>query len=244
VSLGDFWTAALIAFLSSTISSFLVLVAARAGTDRPWLSGRSRCDGCDRPLGVMALLPVLGWMIERGRCSACGARIAILYPALELAAALGGVSAWWRFSGTDLAFALLLLWMLLLISAFDLISGAIPRALSIAAGAIGLLRVPLLGADPIDAVAGLGIAALLFQAIRIAYRRIRRREGMGLGDVILAGAGGAWIGMAAIGEMVLVASASALAWLWLTGRGGNALRRIPFAPFLALGIWICYLQAI
>jgi prepilin signal peptidase PulO-like enzyme (type II secretory pathway) len=41
-----------------------------------------------------------------------------------------------------------------------------------------------------------------------------------------------------------VASASALAWLWLTGRGGNALRRIPFAPFLALGIWICYLQAI
>lgn len=90
--------------------------------------------------------------------------------------------------------------------------------------------------------AGFGYAALAL--IAMYYRRVRKREGLGLGDAKLLAAAGAWLGWAALPLVLLVASLSALLWFGLIAlRSGriDASQPLPFGPFLALGFWIAWL---
>jgi leader peptidase (prepilin peptidase)/N-methyltransferase len=93
------------------------------------------------------------------------------------------------------------------------------------------------------AVAAL-IGALLFYAIAAAYRRVRQQDGLGLGDVKLAAAAGAWIGWQQLPYVVLIACAVGLVWAGVATirRGAAALQdRIPFGVALCAGLWIVWL---
>jgi leader peptidase (prepilin peptidase) / N-methyltransferase len=97
-----------------------------------------------------------------------------------------------------------------------------------------------------DAIAGAAIGASAFWALRITYHRLRRRSGLGLGDVKFAGAAGIWVGASGLPWMLLVASVSGLLWAIAAGfvRGGvDGQTRVSFGPHLALGALAAWMAA-
>jgi len=138
------------------------------------------------------------------------------------------------------------------IAAIDARHFIIPDKLVLAGLALGLADASI--ADPEHAVTGLASAAargfalaLVFFAFRAAYRRIRGREGLGLGDVKLAAVAGTWLGWTAAGLAVDIAALAALAAVIIDARRGQHITsatRIPFGLFLAPAIWIAWLAGI
>jgi leader peptidase (prepilin peptidase)/N-methyltransferase len=126
----------------------------------------------------------------------------------------------------------------------------IPDELTIAALALGLVHAALLDTDAIMqslATAALGgaVLALAFWGLRIAYARLRGREGIGLGDVKLAGVAGVWLDWATMPVAVEIAALAALAVYAVRrfrgGRSGRRTIRLPFGLFFAPAIWIGWL---
>lgn len=199
------WAAA----LGAAVGSFLNVVVARLPRGESLVRPRSRCPRCLAPIAWHDNVPLLSWVLLRGRCRACRARIPFRYPLVE---ALGAAAALLAFErqglslpgAAELAFAALLL----ALAFIDLDTWLLPHALTwpllacgVAAAAAGLgpapLRASLWGA-------GLGFAA--FAAVAWAGERVFRREALGFGDVWLLSGIGAWLGAAALLPVVLLAS--------------------------------------
>ena len=138
--------------------------------------------------------------------------------------------------------------LMLAIAVVDARRFIIPNELTLAALALALVQAAILDPDPATAILQAvlrGVAlALVFLAIRETYVRLRGRDGLGLGDVKLAGVAGVWLGWTAIPIAVEVAALSALALYlvrYLSGRPVRATQRIPFGLFLAPAIWIAWM---
>jgi leader peptidase (prepilin peptidase) / N-methyltransferase len=140
--------------------------------------------------------------------------------------------------------------LMLAIAAIDGRRFIIPNQLSLATLGLGLLHATLL--EPHDVLAALGgamlrgaVLALMFLALRELYLRLRGREGLGFGDVKLAGAGGVWLGWSMMPVAVEIAALGALAYYGLRHAAGlqaiRASSRIPFGLFLAPAIWLAWL---
>ena len=190
---------------------------------------------------------MLSYLVLRGRCRSCGAPIGRFHIEVELAAL--GVAVWAAClsDGTLLWASCVLGWMLLAASWIDAVSQRLPDVLTLPLIVLGLTEAWAL--EP-DALLDRGLGAVLgyavFRALAVAYRRVRGREGLGQGDAKLLAAGGAWVGAAALGHVILAAAIAGLGWavlLRLRGRQMDAATRIPFGPFLALGIWLAWLYA-
>jgi leader peptidase (prepilin peptidase)/N-methyltransferase len=149
------------------------------------------------------------------------------------------------------AISCLLGWAMLAIAVIDWRSYTIPDVLSLPAIPLGLLASGAL-VDPardhlvsLDHVIGAGLGAASFWLVREGYWRLRRREGLGLGDVKLAAAGGAWTGWEQLADVVLLAAAAALAFAAVLAIAGRmtltSSDRIPFGTFLAPAIWAAWL---
>jgi leader peptidase (prepilin peptidase) / N-methyltransferase len=243
VSLG---TAGWALFLAAPfIGSFLGLVIRRLPEGRALVWARSSCESCGTVLRPGELVPLVSWMISRGRCRHCGAAFGWFYPAIELAAlavalialTLGDAEAAWLDA--------LLGWWLLALAWIDLRRWILPDALTLPLILVGLLAALLFDPEVLAARA-LG-AALGYIALRLigwAYARLRGREGLGQGDAKLLAAGGAWLGAMALPQVILLAAVGALiaaAGLRLCGTPLRAQSALPFGPFLALAIWALWL---
>lgn len=144
-----------------------------------------------------------------------------------------------------LALTCMLGWALLVLSLVDALVFRLPDALTLPLIAVGLAATAVL---PNQDLAGHAIAALvalaLFYAVAAAYRRARGRDGLGLGDVKLAGAAGAWLGWRALPFVVLLACGIGLVWVGIAtirrGRAGLG-ERIPFGVALSFAIWVIWL---
>jgi leader peptidase (prepilin peptidase)/N-methyltransferase len=147
----------------------------------------------------------------------------------------------------------LLGWTMLAIAVVDARRFIIPDVLSLPAIPAGLLASGRL-MDPsaadlvrVDHVIGMLAGGLGLWLVRAAYFRVRRREGLGLGDVKLAAAGGAWIGWQSLSDAILLAAALALslviALAVVRGKELSAAARIPFGCFLAPSIWLVWTLA-
>jgi leader peptidase (prepilin peptidase) / N-methyltransferase len=227
------------------VGSFLGVVVERLPVGRPIALGRSSCDCCGEALGGRDLVPVVSWLARRGRCR-CGAiRLDPFYPGIELAALAVALSAVMVLSGWLLWASLALGWTLLALAAIDLRHFVLPDVLSLPLVPAGLAVAWLidparLGDHAIGAVAGFAGFAL----IAWLYRRLREREGLGLGDAKLLGAGGAWLGWQALPSVVALGAALALALALARAVAGAKLSpttRIAFGPYLALAIWVVWL---
>jgi leader peptidase (prepilin peptidase)/N-methyltransferase len=222
------------------IGSFLATIVSRWPRGASVVTGRSRCDGCGRALGIVDLVPLLGWLVARGKCRACGARIDPVHPLIELGCALiGGFCAWafpplptLLFAGGG--------WLLLTLAVLDARHLWLPDALTLPLAGLGLTLGDWVLPAPfpdrlIGAVAGAGLLALL----ALAYRHLRGRDGLGLGDAKLLGAIGAWLGWQALPFVLLIGSAAALLWLLiqrLRGKALDAQTRVPLGTFLCLAV--------
>jgi leader peptidase (prepilin peptidase)/N-methyltransferase len=227
--------------VSPVAGSFLAAAASRLPDDvRGLLFGRSRCDQCRHPLAMRDLVPVLSWAGLGGRCRYCGGMIDPAHPVIELAAIGIAILAVAVGDSTTSPGTCLLGWWLLLLGAIDRRTGLLPDMLTlplVLAGLLAGLFEP--GGPPLpDRAIGAAVGWLLFAGLAFAYRRLRGRDGLGLGDAKLLAAGGAWLGWQALPWVVLIGAGAALAATLAASRGEVSRHAaIAFGPWLALGIW-------
>lgn len=228
------------ALLGLIAGSFLATLVVRWPKGESLL-GRSRCDACQKQLGVLELVPLLSALASRGRCRSCGAAIDRRHTLLELAAALIGVLAMLASPGLMGLSGALLGWGLLALLALDAEHHWLPDRITMPLLGLGLL----LGAGNFaDRLLGAAIGGGTLLLLALAYRALRGREGVGLGDVKLMAALGAWLGPLLLGPLLLAAALLGLgmaAALKISGRGLPAGGRIPFGACLAAAafpIWL------
>ncbi len=227
------------------VGSFLGVVAVRLPTGAPILRGRSACPHCGQVLGPRDLVPLLGWLVNRGRCRHCGQALSWAYLAIELAAlgvalwSLAVLPGWLAWAGCALG------WTLLTLAVIDARHLLLPDALTLPLVPAGLLVAwavePAKLADhAIGALVGFAVVAV----IGLVYRRLRGREGIGLGDAKLFAAAGAWVSWAALPGLLLLAAGAGLAGhlaaARLTGKGLKD-RELPFGPYVAGAFWLVWL---
>jgi leader peptidase (prepilin peptidase)/N-methyltransferase len=200
---------------------------------------RSACPHCGHVLSAWENLPVLSYLLLRGRCSACNAHVSLRYPLLEIASAAFAAGALALFGPTLTALAAFgLCAALLAMSAIDIDTHLLPDSMTL----------PLLWAGIIvnfngmfvslhDAVLGAIFGYLVLWVLYWLFRLVRGVEGMGYGDFKLLAALGAWLGWAALPQIVLIAAVTgAVVGLAATWRGRMRFEEpLPFGPFLAAG---------
>jgi len=224
-------------FPALAIGSFLNVIAARVPLKRSVAAGRSACMSCSAPIAWYDNVPIVSWIVLRGRCRSCGAPISWLYPAVELGTALLVAACFWRFGVSwDAFIGAFFICVLVVLSAIDFERRIIPDRILLPSAAVVLVAKTLVHPSPEWFLAGLGASFFLLVAA-LAYP-----AGMGMGDVklclLLGFADGRTI---AVGLMVGMVSALVPS-LALFARHGSKARKmaIPFGPFLALGGIVAY----
>jgi len=196
-------------------------------------------------LAVLAALPAAPAARRLTRQLADGAEP----PAAPIMLAATSVAFGWAAlvvpAGWILAASLGLGFALLTLAAIDVIALRLPDALTLPTAVAGLAVSAILPGSPVlDHLLGAAIGYGALAGLAFAYRRVRRREGIGLGDAKLLGAAGAWLGWRPLPSVVLIACAIAFAWIAVLGLFGRwrAGRRIAFGAPLAMGFWIVWLH--
>src|SRR6187397_1405764 len=163
------------------IGSFLNVVAARLPFGRSLSHPRSACPSCGTPIAPRDNIPVVSYLLLRGRCRSCGAAISWRYPAVELGTALLIAACFLDFGLTwEAAVAAFFCAVLVVLSAIDIETYLIPNKIVLPAAGIVLVAQTVIDPSPEWLIAGLG-AALFFFLAALAYP-----AGMGMGDVKLA----------------------------------------------------------
>jgi leader peptidase (prepilin peptidase)/N-methyltransferase len=243
----------LLLLASPFIGSFLATAVYRLPRRRSVAGMRSACPACGHVLGPVDLLPMVGYLVRRGRCAYCGAPVAALYPLIELgalAAALWAVAALPGWAAWAVA---VMGWFLIALAAIDAKHFFLPDALTLPLLALGQIAASLgvlapglaWPVAPLDAFLGAMAGFASLALIAWAYRRLRGRAGLGLGDAKLLAASGAWAGWQGLPSVVLIASlaalAAALALAAYRRRRPAPGDRLAFGPYLALGTWLVVL---
>jgi leader peptidase (prepilin peptidase)/N-methyltransferase len=214
------------------LGSFLNVVAARVPERRSIVRPHSACGTCGTEIAWYDNVPVLSYLLLRGRCRACSARIGLVYPAVELATAglLAGCVVAFGLSLRAAAAAVFCA-ALVVVTATDLTHRLIPNRVVLPAAALVLALMTVAEPSPEWAAAGAGAAGFLLAAA-LAYP-----AGMGMGDVKLALLMGVALGRTVPVALLLGMIAALVPSIVLFARHGIRARKmaIPFAPFLALG---------
>lgn len=214
------------------LGSFLNVVAARVPLRRSVVSPPSACMACGNRIAWYDNVPVLSWLLLRGRCRHCSARIPWVYPGVELATAVLVAGCVLAFGlSLDALVAAFFCAVLVVVSATDLTHRIIPNRVVLPAAAVVLAAQTALHPSPEWALAALGASGFLFAAA-VAYP-----AGMGMGDVKLALLMGAMLGRSVPVALMLGMLLALVPSAVLLARHGAAARKmgIPFGPFLALG---------
>jgi leader peptidase (prepilin peptidase)/N-methyltransferase len=214
------------------LGSFLNVVAARVPLRRSIVRPPSACMGCGTEIAWHDNIPVLSYLLLRGRCRACSSSIPLRYPLVELVTAVLVAGCVWKFGLTaDAAVAAFFCAALVAVSATDLEHRIVPNRIVVPAAAVVLLAQTALHPSVEWALAGFGASGFLFAAA-LAYPK-----GMGMGDVKLTLLLGAMLGRTVPVALMIGMIAALVPSLVLVARHGARARKmgIPFAPFLALG---------
>ncbi len=230
------------------VGSLLGVLVERLPAGEPVVFARSRCRACGATLKVRDLVPLVSFALTRGRCRMCGSPIGWFAPSIEAASvvvalwAAAVVPADWLWPTVGLG------WTLLALAVTDARTLILPDALTLPLIPAGLLMVAFaLPERLIDHLIGAGAGFVVPAAVRLLYRRLRDREGLGLGDVKLLAAAGAWVGWQGLPWLLLIAAVAALAAVLLVAivrRRLDAGAPIPFGPFLCLAFWLVWLYGV
>ncbi len=215
--------------------SFIGVVAHRVPRGESFVGGRSVCDSCGVQIAAYDNVPVVSWLLLRGHCRSCGARIPVRYLLIELAlgAAFAVTAVVFRDDPSALALGLVFVAMLAAITLTDFERRIIPNKILLAGAVAGIAIAA--ATDP-SSLSERGIAAAaaggLLLLIALAYPR-----GMGMGDVKLAAVMGLFLGSAvAVALAVAVVTGSVVGIALMARQGAGARKQaVPFGPFLALG---------
>jgi leader peptidase (prepilin peptidase)/N-methyltransferase len=220
-----------------------------AGEPYDLVRPRSACPKCKAPITALQNIPVISWLVLKGRCAGCGTRITARYPAVELLTALMSAVVAWRFGfGWAAAAALVLTWFLVALAFIDIDTQLLPDNMTLPLLWMGLLFALLVSPDPgarlpVDlrsAVIGAIAGYLSLWSVFHLFKLLTGKEGMGYGDFKLLAALGAWlgwqmllpivIGAAGVGAVVGIAA--------IVFRRRDAAIPMAFGPYLAAAGWL------
>ncbi len=198
-----------VAVVGATLGSFLNVVIARLPAGESVVAPRSRCPRCGHAIAWYDNIPIASWFALRGRCRSCRGPIALRYPLVEATIAAAAVAAFLRHGLTAAAFAeLVVVALLVALALIDLDTWQLPHGLTWPLIAVGLL-VSVSGRGPASGTSsalGAAVGFAAFGGIWLLGEKVLHRELMGLGDAFLLAGIGAWLGLAALLPVVLLAS--------------------------------------
>jgi leader peptidase (prepilin peptidase)/N-methyltransferase len=209
---------------------------------------RSACPGCGAQITALQNIPIVSWLVLRGKCAQCAAAISPRYPLVEFATALLSAIVAWHFGYTPhMAAALVMTWMLIAMSMIDVDHQLLPDDMTLPLMWLGLFLSLFNGAalpiKPTDAIIGAIAGYLSLWLVFHAFKALTGKEGMGYGDFKLLAALGAWLGWQQLPLIILlsacVGAVVGIALVLIRGRDRNL--PIPFGPYLAAAGWITML---
>ena len=202
----------------------------------------SRCPHCEHPIRARDNIPLLGYLLLKGRCRHCGERIGLRYPIVEaLSGVMAGVVAWQFGFGAQALAGLALTWALLALTFIDLDEFLLPDGITLPFLWLGIL-LALFGVfvDLQSSVIGAIAGYLVLWSIYQLFRLLTGKEGMGYGDFKLLGLLGAWLGWQSLPAVILLSSlvGAVVGIALIVVRGQDRNVPIPFGPYLAAAGWI------
>jgi leader peptidase (prepilin peptidase) / N-methyltransferase len=214
------------------LGSFLNVVAARVPLRRSIVHPPSACMDCGHEIAWYDNVPVLSWLLLRGRCRNCSARIPARYPAVEAVSGLLVAACAWRFGlHPEALVASFFCLALVTVSATDLEYRLIPNRIVLPAAGVVLVAQTAVHPSPEWAIAAAAACAFLLAAA-LAYP-----AGMGMGDVKLALLLGAMLGRTVPVALFVGMAVALVPGVYFLARYGSRGRKmgVPLAPFLAVG---------
>lgn len=203
---------------------------------------RSRCPQCGHLIGSTENIPLLSWLLQKGRCKHCSGKISKRYPCIELLSGFLSLAVACVFPfGWPLFFALLFTWVLITLTFIDFDTMLLPDQITLPLLWFGLLiniNGTFIGLT--DAVLGASFGYLSLWSVYWVFKLITGKEGMGYGDFKLLAALGAWFGWQALPLIILISSfAGAIIGIAvILNSKDKQSRAIPFGPYLAIAGWV------
>lgn len=230
--------------LGLAVGSFLNVCIYRLPLGQSLLSPSSRCTRCGRSLSWFDNIPVVSWMVLRGRCRQCGEPISAQYPVVELITAVlaMGIVALTP-PGALLASRLVLAAVLIVLFVIDLEHQILPNVITLPGIVVGLAFSFFAAPGPLSSFIGTLLGGGVLYAIATAYYLVRKEEGMGMGDVKMLSMIGAFLGWRAVLLTLVLASFSGavIGVALMTARRETLRYALPFGTFLAIGASIAML---
>lgn len=197
----------------------------------------SRCPSCKTPIAAWQNIPVISYLLLRGKCSNCQTTISIRYPTIELTTSLLTLLTVLHFGATTTGlYAVILLWGLITLTVIDIDHQLLPDDITLPLLWLGLFanlsgHFTDIDSAIIGAICGYGSLWLLFHI----FRMLTGKDGMGYGDFKLFAVFGAWLGWQVLPQIIMIASVIGallgISWMLVKGRDRNL--PIPFGPYLA-----------
>lgn len=228
--------------------SFINTCAYRAPLGLSVISPGSMCPQCEKALGARHLIPVLSFLLQRGRCAHCGGTIGWSYPLVEIAAGLLAV-VFFLGEGFSVGFfrSYGLVCVFLAVALVDARHRIVPDTFVIAGLALSFFLTPTSGVVSFwESVHGFLAGGVGFFLVREGYRRIRGQEGMGAGDVKLSAMIGAALGIAGWLEAVMIGSLIGVALALALIRSGRATSstHFPYGTYLSLAAILVQIRSL
>jgi leader peptidase (prepilin peptidase)/N-methyltransferase len=225
--------------LGAVVGSFLNVCIYRLPKDESIVFPPSRCPGCGKNIRWFDNIPIISWLVLRGRCRSCSASISLQYPLVELTNGLLSLALFMRF-GPSLAYIILFIFCsaMVVITFIDLEHQIIPDVISlpgIIAGFIFSFFIPQLGW--LNSLLGILAGGGSLWLVAWLYELLTKKEGMGGGDIKLLAMMGAFFGWKAIPFIIFVSSltGTVIGVSVMLAQKKDSKLAIPFGPFLALG---------
>ena len=221
--------------LGLCLGSFANVLIHRLPRERGIVCGRSACPTCARTIAWYDNVPLLSWLVLRGRCRHCRTPISCQYPIVELSGGLLAIGCvYLARPGLDAAAAFVFLFLLAVIAIIDWRHMIIPHTLTLAGMVAGLGLAALTGPGLEQSLLGLLVGGGVVLVLSEGYRLLRGQAGMGGGDVMLMGMVGAWLGpWPAVGVLVAGALLGSIYAVASSGGRLEATAKLPFGTFLA-----------
>jgi leader peptidase (prepilin peptidase)/N-methyltransferase len=232
------WLTMVFTLAGAAVGSFLNVCILRIPEGLSIVSPSSRCPHCSRPIRFYDNLPVVSYFLLGGKCRDCGGRISARYPLVELLTAL---AAWLLFRkyGLSPAYGAVFLFscVLIVITFIDLDHQIIPHVITLTGIPVfSLLAVLYMGLSFVDSFLGIMIGAGTLYFVAVYYEALRKREGMGGGDVNLFAMLGAFLGWKSLLFVLLGSSllGAIVGLAFILFKGKDMKYAVPFGPFLCM----------
>jgi len=205
----------------------------------------SACPNCGHKLRAWENIPVISYLFLRARCSSCGMKISIQYPAVELITAIASLFAAYTFGvTTQTVAALFFTWALITLTLIDLKTQLLPDSITLPLLWLGIfLSFFDVFTDTTSSVIGAMAGYMILWSVYQLFKLLTGREGMGFGDFKLLAALGAWMGYSYLPQIILVSSVAGSVFgigMLIIGKTRQQ-QPIPFGPYLAVAGWIALL---